>query len=94
MWFLPLGLNPSDGTIAESNSDPLSSEAPQALPVTTIAAFVRNTIKPLDYIPPTPSLLGEGGALAVSGGFRTHTYTGVGSSTFTVNLTTPFDPYA
>ena len=94
MWFVPLGLNPSDSTVAELNTAPLTVEFPQAVPVSIIAALARNPIRPLDYIPPTPSLLGEGGALAVAGGFRTHSFTGVGSSTFNIAITIPPDPYA
>lgn len=94
MYFLPLGANTSDATVAESNSAPLIIEDPNAQAVSVIAAFRRANVKPLDYVPPTPLLSGDGGSLTVTGGFRIHSFTGTGSSTWNLSVTTPFDPYA
>lgn len=95
MWLTPLGTSTADSTVADSNAAPLSSEDPIVTPVSTIAALARNPIRPLSYIPPTPTLSGEGGALNTGvAGFRIHSYTGTGSSTFTIAVTTPPDPYA
>lgn len=94
MFFLPLGITSSDATVADSNAAPLSLEDPNAQPVTVIAPFRRANVKPLDYVPPTPLLSGEGGSLQVVSGFRIHSYTNTGGSTWTVSVTTPFDPFA
>jgi hypothetical protein len=94
MFFLPLGITSSDSTVADSNAAPLSLEDPNALPVSVIAAYRRANVKPLDYVPPTPLLSGEGGTVQVISGFRIHSYTGTGGSSWTLSVTTPFDPFA
>ena len=95
MWFIPLGTSTSDSTVADSNAAPLTLDDPVVQPVTTIAALGRNPIRPLNYVPPTPVISGDGGTLNTGvTGFRIHSFTSTGSSTFTLSVTTPPDPYA
>lgn len=88
MWFTARGRAelPSGDVvltqIAQTNNNNIASNAPDILPITTIARFNQFILRPLNFVPPVV-ITGTGGVQSLASGFIVHTFTAEGNSSLT-----------